>query len=134
MRVCCLRLSWPNSGGLRHPIAADAQLLYHQANMQESLPLGRTSRPYVHSSVMRSRTPQYCSKREPSRRAAAQICKERLLQCCAQAQSTDCITAESEVEPEANTQGMSAWLDGLKWDAGGLVAVIAQVSLKLPLA
>ena len=38
------------------------------------------------------------------------------------------------MEPEANTEGMSAWLDGLKWDAGGLVAVIAQVSFNLPLA
>lgn len=106
-----------------------------RANMQKSLPIGRTSRLRVRSSAARSHTsaPQYCNKREPSRRAAAQICKERLLQCCAHSQSSDCITAGSEVEPEANVEGMSAWLNGLKWDAGGLVAVIAQVSHKLPL-
>ena len=33
-----------------------------------------------------------------------------------------------KVESEEYTEGMSAWLDGLKWDAGGLVAVIAQVT------
>ena len=131
MRMCCLRpgLSLLPASGRR----SDA---VPPASMQESLSIGSTSRPCIHSNAVRLHTPvpQYCSKREPSRRAAAQICKERLLQCCALAQSSDCITAESEVEPEANTEGMSAWLDGLKWDAGGLVAVIAQVSRKPLLA
>lgn len=97
--------------------------------MQESLSVARASRPHVCNSAVRSQTvpSQRCWRREPCRRAAAQVCKERLLQCCAQAQSSDDITGNLEVEPEAKTQGMSAWLDGLKWDAGGLVAVIAQV-------
>lgn len=107
-----------------------------QANMQQSACIGRTTRPHVHRGAVRSYTPalQGCSIREPSRRAAAQVCRERLLQCCAHAQSTDLATAEAEVEPETNTEGMSAWLDGLKWDAGGLVAVIAQVHLNFSLA
>ena len=67
--------------------------------------------------------PQKCV----SRRAAAQLCKRRILQCCAQAQTISPDVVEATVLPEADTKGMSAWLDGLKWDAGGLVAVIAQV-------
>ncbi|KAL3162363.1 hypothetical protein ABBQ32_010044 [Trebouxia sp. C0010 RCD-2024] len=96
--------------------------------MQEALSVGVTSRPHVCAGSVRANTAalQRCWRREPSRRAAAQICKERLLQCSAQAQSSDYITANVEVEPEAETEGMSAWLDGLKWDAGGLVAVMAQ--------
>lgn len=103
-------------------------------DMQEALSVGVTSRPHVCAGSVRANTAalQRCWRREPSRRAAAQICKERLLQCSAQAQSSDYITANVEVEPEAETEGMSAWLDGLKWDAGGLVAVMAQVSLKTP--
>lgn len=103
-------------------------------NMQEVLPIGGTTRPHVSKTYVRSHSAalQRCWRREPCRRAAAQICKERLLQCSAQAQSSDYTTANVEVEPEAETEGMSAWLDGLKWDTGGLVAVIAQVSLKTP--
>ncbi|KAL3141255.1 hypothetical protein ABBQ38_003595 [Trebouxia sp. C0009 RCD-2024] len=96
--------------------------------MQEVLPIGGTTRPHVSKTYVRSHSAalQRCWRREPCRRAAAQICKERLLQCSAQAQSSDYTTANVEVEPEAETEGMSAWLDGLKWDTGGLVAVIAQ--------
>lgn len=71
----------------------------------------------------RNAQPQKCV----SRRAAAQLCKRRILQCCAQAQTVSPDVVEATVFPEADTKGMSAWLDGLKWDAGGLVAVIAQV-------
>ena len=124
MRMCCLRL---HSG---IPLRRSAAL--PQANMQETLHICRTSRTRPHGSAVRSHTPapHCCSRQEPTRRAAVQTCKERLHQCCAHAQSSDRITAESAVEPEANTEGMSAWLDGLKWDAGGLIAVIAQASLK----
>ena len=67
--------------------------------------------------------PQKCV----SRRAAAQSCKRRVLQCSAQAQTVSSDAVGATVLSEADTQGMSAWLDALKWDAGGLVAVIAQV-------
>ena len=50
------------------------------------------------------------------------------MQVYAHAQSSDLAPSDAHVEPEAATKGMSAWLDGLKWDAGGLVAVIVQVS------
>ena len=63
-------------------------------------------------------------------RAAAQLCKQRILQCSAQAAIQD--VSEAPPLPEADTTGMSAWLDGLKWDTGGLVAVIAQVHITSP--
>lgn len=45
----------------------------------------------------------------------------------AAARAADGVVLDTPVKPEADVQGMSAWLDRLKWDAGGLVAVIAQV-------
>lgn len=45
----------------------------------------------------------------------------------AAARAADGVVLDNPVKPEAKMQGMSAWLDRLKWDAGGLVAVIAQV-------
>ena len=63
----------------------------------------------------------------PVGRAAARLCTQRILQCAAQAQETLASPAETPVLPEADTKGMPEWLDGLKWDSGGLIAVIAQV-------
>ena len=60
-------------------------------------------------------------------RAAARLCTQRILQCCAQAQSVISAPAQDQVAPEADTKGMTDWLNGLKWDSGGLVAVITQV-------
>ena len=37
------------------------------------------------------------------------------------------IALDVPVQAEADVEGMSAWLDSLKWDAGGLVTVITQV-------
>ncbi len=67
------------------------------------------------------------TKKLAPHRAAAQLCKQRILQCSAQAQAAIQDVWETPPLPEAGTKGMSAWLDGLKWDTGGLVAVIAQV-------
>ncbi len=67
-----------------------------------------------------------------SHRAAAQLCKQRILHCSAQAQAATQDVSEAPPLPEADTKGMSAWLDGLKWDTGGLVAVIAQVQSTSP--
>lgn len=61
-----------------------------------------------------------------SHRPAAKLCKQRILQCSAQAEAAIQDVLEAPPLPEADTNGMSAWLDGLKWDTGGLVAVIAQ--------
>ena len=61
------------------------------------------------------------------RRAAAQLCKQRLLHGYAIADAAAGTVSGGSVLSEASTDGMSAWLDGLKWDAGGLVPVIAQV-------
>lgn len=44
------------------------------------------------------------------------------------AQASADIALDVPVKAEADVQGMSAWLDSLKWDAGGLVTVIAQVA------
>ena len=71
-------------------------------------------------------------KKLASHRAAAQLCKQRILQCSAQAQAAIQDVPEAPPLPEADTRGMSAWLDGLKWDTGGLVAVIAQVHITSP--
>ena len=67
-----------------------------------------------------------------SHRPAAQLCKQRILQCSAQAQAAIQDVSDSPPLPETDTDGMSAWLDGLKWDTGGLVAVIAQVHTTSP--
>ena len=71
-------------------------------------------------------------KKLASHRAAAQLCKQRILQCSAQAQAAIQDVSEAPPLPEADTRGMSAWLDGLKWDTGGLVAVVAQVHITSP--
>ena len=47
------------------------------------------------------------------------------LQAIAQAPAE--IALDIPVQAETDVDGMSAWLDSLKWDAGGLVTVIAQV-------
>lgn len=47
------------------------------------------------------------------------------LQAIAQAPAE--IALDIPVKSEADVEGMSAWLNSLKWDAGGLVTVIAQV-------
>ena len=98
--------------------------------MQTAFQLGSSHKPSASKDALQSRAPvpQRCRGQAPCRRAAAKICKERLMQGCARAQSSDLATPDVRIEPEAETQGMSAWLDGLKWDAGGLVAVIVQVS------
>ena len=73
------------------------------------------------------------AKKLASHRAAAQLCKQRILQCSAQAQAAIQDVSGASPLPEADTEGMSAWLDGLKWDTGGLVAVIAQVHTTSPM-
>lgn len=47
---------------------------------------------------------------------------------CAVAPAPADVALNVTVSEEAEVQGMSAWLDSLKWDAGGLVTVIAQVT------
>jgi len=79
-----------------------------------------------------NRTRKVQTKKLASHRAAAQLCKQRILQCSAQAQAATQDVSEAPPLPEADTKGMSAWLDGLKWDTGGLVAVIAQVQSTSP--
>ena len=85
----------------------------------------RSNAPRVH--IRRISHPRTLQR--PVRRTAAHSCTQRVLQCGAQAQDTIASPSETQVLPEADTQGMPEWLDGLKWDSGGLVAVIAQASV-----
>ena len=100
------------SGGMQAQCEIDTVQLVGRSNATR--PRGcRISRPHA--------------LQRPVRRTAARLCTQKILQCAAQAQDVLASPAATPVLPEADTQGMPEWLDGLKWDSGGLVAVIAQV-------
>lgn len=84
--------------------------------------------PVVHSIAQRKRRAGLTRPSELGLQLLQRRQQEQAHLTYAVAQASADIALDVPVKAEADVHGMSAWLDSLKWDAGGLVTVIAQVA------